>query len=117
MLELFRSYLSENARIKVKYIPYYLKWISECYAYINESIEHHISSEQKQRFLSHMSKSREDWQVKHADYALRLYNFFLSRQWKEPSSDSANFENEWKIIEDNTRNALRLRYRSPNTER
>jgi integron integrase len=117
MLEPFRSYLSENAHIKVKYIPYYLKWISECYAYSNESIEHHISSEQKQRFLSHMSRSREDWQVKQADYAIRLYNFFLSRRREEYSSDSANFTNEWKMIEDNTRNALRLRHRALSTEK
>lgn len=100
MLEPFRRYLSENARIKVKYIPYYLKWISECYSYINRSIEQHISSEQKQQFLSHMSRSHEDWQVKQADYALRLYNFFLSRHREEFSHDSANFKNEWKMIED-----------------
>lgn len=117
MLEPFRKYLSENAPIQVKYIPYYLRWISECYAYSNGSIEHHICSEQKQQFLSHMSKSHEDWQVKHADYALRLYNFFLSRHRKEFSSDLANFKNEWKMIEDNTRNALRLRHRSLNTEK
>lgn len=115
MLEPFRRYLSENARIKVKYIPYYLKWISECYSYTNRSIEQHISSEQKQQFLSHMSKSHEDWQVKQADYALRLYNFFLFHHREEFSSDSANFKNEWKMIEDNTRNALRLRHPSLST--
>jgi len=117
MLEQFQKYLSENARLNTKYIPYYLKWISECYAYLNESLEHRINSEQKQQFLGHLSKSYEDWQVKQADYAIRIYSFFLSRQLKAPSTDLPDFDHEWTVIEDNTRKALRLRHLSLSTEK
>lgn len=47
MLDQFRRYLVEDARTQTKYIPYYLKWISECYAHLGESLEQKISSEGK----------------------------------------------------------------------
>lgn len=116
MLEQFQRYLSENARFKAKYIPYYVKWVAGCYAHAGESAERPIGSEQKQEFLMEISKSYEDWQVKQADYALRMYNFFLSRQGK-PSLSSSGLENEWRILENATRKALRLRHRSLSTEK
>ncbi len=97
MPEQFKRYLTENARIQAKYTHYYLKRISECYAYFNESLEQKISSEQKQQFLHHMPRSHEDGQVKQPDYALRLYNFFLSRQGKQPPSGSVDMEKEREL--------------------
>ncbi len=64
-----------------------------------------------------MSRSNEDWQVKQADYSLRLYDFFLSRQDKQPSSGSAVIEKEWIMVEDETRKVLRLRHLSLSTEK
>jgi hypothetical protein len=112
MFEEFQRYLIKNSRQQDKYIPYYLKWISDCYSFNNEPVDHNLNSEQKQQFLTHLAKNREDWQVKQADYALRLYNFFLSRNKKETSASK-----EWKIIEENTTKALRLRHRSLSTEK
>jgi integron integrase len=103
--------------ISSKYIPFYLKWISECYAFHDVPIEHRIMAEQKQQFLTHLSKTHENWKVKQADYALRLYNYFLSRICKEPSAFSPEIEKEWNILEENTVNALRLRHRSIRTEK
>ena len=117
MLNQFQKYLLNNGRQPDKYIPYYLKWISDCYSFTNEPVEHRLNSEQKQQFLNHLAKSHEDWQVKQADYALRLYNFFLSRHKKEPSESKDKFDADWLIIEDNTKRALRLRHRSLSTEK
>lgn len=117
MFDQFQKYLLNNRHQKDKYIPYYLKWISDCYSFINAPVEDRLNSEQKQHFLSHLAKSHEDWQVKQADYALRLYNFFLSRHKKEPSESKDKFDADWSIIEDNTKRALRLRHRSLSTEK
>jgi len=117
MLDQFKGYLTENAHIQSKYIPYYFKWISECYAYLDVSLEQGISSEGKQQFLRYMSRSYKEWQVKQADYALRLYNFFLSRQGKQPPSAWADIEKEWGMVEDETRKVLRLKHRSLSTEK
>ena len=55
MFDRFKAYLLRNGHIKQKYVPYSVKWVSDCYG----------------------------WQVKQADYALRLYNFFLSQEKKD----------------------------------
>jgi hypothetical protein len=43
-------------------------------------LEKRITQDEKREFLKHLSKGHEDWQVKQADYALRLYGFFLARE-------------------------------------
>ncbi|MFB3885541.1 MAG: septal ring lytic transglycosylase RlpA family protein [Thermodesulfobacteriota bacterium] len=47
-----------------------------------------------------------------ADYALRLYSFFLNRELESLSDTSKDLEEEWKEVEVETRKALRLRHRS-----
>lgn len=70
MLDKFRSYLTGIARINDKYIPYYIKWIAECYTFHQESETNPMDLEHKQAYIRHLAKNH-DWQVKQADYALR----------------------------------------------
>jgi integron integrase len=117
MLEEFRAYLIHKARIKEKYIPFYIKWVSDCYAFFDLPSDHPLSNDQKEEFLKHISKRQEEWQVNQADYAIRLYSFFLNRELKSPSNTSKGLEAEWKEVEEETRKALRLRHRSLSTEK
>jgi len=117
MLQPFQAYLTTTAHIKVNYIPYYLKWVSDCYAFLDCPIGQAIGADQKQQFLKHISKRHEEWQVKQADYALRLYGYFLSRTREESSIDSSTAEEGRKRLEEDARRALRLRHRSYNTEK
>ncbi|MEW6162820.1 MAG: integron integrase [Nitrospirota bacterium] len=116
MFDRFQDYLLNTAHIGEKYIPYYLKWVSDCYAFLNEPVEKTIPYDRKLQFLKYISKNHEDWQVKQADYALRLYDFFISRELKGHAENSETSE-EWKTIEEETRKALRLRHRSYSTEK
>ncbi|MCX6353457.1 MAG: integron integrase [Candidatus Aureabacteria bacterium] len=113
----FKDFLVNKAHIKDQYIPYYLKWVSDCYLFIGEAETSVLSTEQKQRFLKHLSKTHEDWQVNQADNSLRLYSFFISSGEKERSSHAPAVENEWVKIETQMREALRLRHRSYSTEK
>lgn len=72
MLSAFKDYLIQGALVKEKYIPFYLKWVSVCYAFLDEPDSHALSLEQKKHFLKHLSKAHEQWQVKQADNALRF---------------------------------------------
>jgi hypothetical protein len=108
MLEKFKAYLLETAYIKDRYVPYYMKWVSECYAFLDEPIESILNSDQKQAFLRHLSRSHEDWQVRQADYALRLYNFFLSQKERAETRVSEGTDEAWRLVEERTVNALRL---------
>jgi len=118
MFDQFQKYLVNKIHIKDKQIPCYLKWISEGYKFLNVPVQDIITNDQKQQFLKHLSKSHEDWQVKQSDYALKLYGFFLAHEQQgKTDSSSVAASNEWKMLEEKTREALRLRHRSYSTEK
>ena len=79
MLRAYESFLIKKGSVKSQSVPYYLKWVSDCYGFLNEPLSNRLGSEQKKQFLSEMAKQHEDWQVKQADTALRLYDYFLSK--------------------------------------
>lgn len=116
MLTNFKDYLIQKSLVKEKYILFYLKWVSDCYSFLNESDSRILSQERKQAFLEYLSKTHQDWQIKQADNALRLYSYFLSE--KSASSENlSDSEKEWQSLEVKTRNALRLKHRSYSTEK
>ena len=116
-MEKFQDYLLSKAHIKSSYVPYYIKWVSQCYGFLDESIRNIISPDHKQRFLKELSRNHQDWQVRQADYALRLYDFSLSRGERSKQGDSSGGMAEWRKLEEEARKALRLRHRSLNTEK
>jgi integrase len=117
MLDAFKNYLAKTAQVKAKYVPYYLKWVAGYYAFFDLANSQPVSNDQRKQFLKHISRSYEDWQVKQADAALRLYNYFLSIDHRGPPASSSDRNEEWKLLEEKTREALRLRQRSYNTEK
>jgi integron integrase len=117
MIREFESYLSNKKHVKDKYFPYYIKWVSDCYSYLDESVESRLPADRIQTFLSHLSKKHEDWQVNQADYALRLYQFFLSMGKRHKQDNSGGAQYKWKELEEETRKVLRIRHRSLRTEK
>ncbi len=116
MLKNFEAFLKRKGSVKTQYISYYLKWVSDCYHFLNKPMENRLTLEQKSQFLTDMTKRYEDWQVKQADTALRLYDYFLSIN-KSPSSDAPSEKESWSVFEEKMREALRLRHRSLSTEK
>ncbi len=120
MLRAYEAFLVKKGTIKSQYVPFYLKWVSDCYSSLNEPLSNRLGAEQRKQFLSEMAKRHEDWQVKQADTALRLYDYFLSKNVMpaitEASSPSSHTE-KWKPLEEKMREALRLRHRSLSTEK
>jgi integron integrase len=117
MLDQFRYYLIRTVHTKEKYIPYYIKWISDAYEFLKKNAVHALNAQERQEFLKHLSRDHEDWQVNQADYALRLYQYFLSREIQQVRGESGSVSESWRIVEEKTRDALRLRHRSYNTEK
>ena len=118
MLETFKSFLSSKGKVNDKYIPFYLKWITEGFSFLDIPLSQTITNEQKSQFLKHLSKSHEDWQVNQADHAIRLYGYFLSREHSnEAGGISKALINNWKAVEEKTIEAIRLRHRSYSTEK
>jgi integron integrase len=117
MLKAYEAFLTKKGTVKTQYVPFYLKWVSDCYTLLNEPLSNRLGSEQKNQFLSHMAKRHEDWQVKQADAALRLYDYFLSRTISPETGEPSSQEEKWRLLEEKMRNALRLRHRSLSTEK
>lgn len=117
MVEAFNRFLLHKGSIKPQNVPFYLKWVSECYTFLNESPSSRINGDQRKQFLEYMSKRQEDWQVKQADTALRLYDCFLSREIKANAERGPVADGDWRALEEKMREMLRLRQRSLNTEK
>ena len=117
MIKDFQDYLLRRVHIRDKYVPYYVKWVSDCYSFLDVPMQHNFPSDQKNNFLKHLAKKHEDWQGRQADYALRLYSYFLTHLKKDTNDGSENSEALWNELEKDTRKALRLRHRSLSTEK
>jgi integron integrase len=117
MIGPFKDYLLRMGSVKEKSIPFYLKWVGDCYAFLDLSMVASLNSDQRQQFRQHMAKKHEDWQVKQADHALRLYDYFLSQAGDRAENGDLDTSQDWEVLEARTREALRLRHRSLSTER
>lgn len=117
MLKNFETFLNKKGSLKPRYIPYYLKWVSDCYHFLNQPLSTRLNSDQKKQFLSHMEKKYEEWQVNQADTALRLYDYFLSQTSLPKTGDMSPDKESWRSLEEKMREALRLRHRSLSTEK
>jgi hypothetical protein len=113
----FSDYLARTVRAKEKYIPYYLKWVGDCYTHFNRDPGQTIEAREREEFLKILAKHHEDWQVDQAEYALKLYQFFLAKARETPSAERLAVPEAWNTLEDRVREALRLRHRSLSTEK
>ena len=117
MLSAFKDYLAEKAVVQDKYVPYYLKWVGDCYGFLDRPESEPTGLEDKERFLKDLAKTHEDWQVSQADNALRIYDYFLSSRTKSVLGNDGDTGGAWASLEARTREALRLRQRSYSTEK
>ncbi len=113
----FQSYVVSKSALNEKNAPYYVRWVSSCYAFVNQSLSEVLTNGQKQDFLKHFSKNHEDWQVKQAKTAIRLYDYYLSGLQKSAKEESSESKEKWGVVEANMQNAMRLRHMSYRTEK
>jgi len=101
--------MKNNGATQQKQIPYYVKWVTNCYTFCKVPAEKILSADQKKQFLDMLENSREDWQVKQAEQALRLYTYFVLRygQRPEPTIDGGK---EWNLVIEKMIKVLRLKH-------
>jgi len=90
MLTAFKQFLNNKERIPERNIPYYLKWVADCYRFFNAQETDLLTNDQTSQFLTHLAKKHEDWQVEQADRALKLYGYFLSKTKKGEGDPGPN---------------------------
>lgn len=115
MLDRYRDYLLKEVKVEKKYVPYYIKWVSNCIDFLKVDSGVRIANDDRLKFLEHLSNRFEDWQVRQADYSIKLYNHFLFKQ-KEKITKDLKDKKLWDRVEKLTVKALRLRHLSYRTE-
>ncbi len=108
----FRHFLRQR-NIKEKSIPYYIRWVIGCYNFLEKDLIETINGDEKKDWLRNLSIRYEDWQVKQADYALKLYTYFISNQHDHRCGSTPD---KWENLARETRKVLRLKHRAYRTE-
>jgi len=112
----FERHLAEQAHIAEKYVPHYRNWVVRFYEQLGKAPDYAFNSEEKTAFLREMGRHHEDWQVRQADHALRLYRHYLGVQAATPGAVTIDVNGAWQEAIDDMRTALRLRHCAWRTE-
>ena len=113
----FKTYLIAKRIVPEKRVPYYVSWVSRFYAFCNKNPGDDVSDAEIDKFLRHLNKSCEEWQIKQAKEAVDLYRF-IHRKSTVPGGDTLmDADSRWKQVADETVRMLRLKHRSMSTEK
>ena len=116
-LEEFRNYLISKNIVTEKKAPYYIVWVSNFYIFTEKKPGSGFSNAEVDRFLKHLSKSKEEWQVNQAKEAINLYRFFLRRSHSTVEKGDLQSDSRWKRASDEMVRMLRLKQRAITTEK
>lgn len=94
-----------------------MSWVSQLYSYLHQDMDRVVARENVDAFLKHLSVSREDWQVRQAREAIRLYRYMQKRNLQPAKSPASRLDAEWRVAADQMTKVLRLKKRVLTTER
>jgi integron integrase len=91
--------------------------VTQCLAFLDKPENDEISPVDIDRFLNHLAKIKEDWQVKQAKEAIGLYEYFKTNDIIQNPSSEILADDQWKTAAKRLTNCLRLKHRSLSTEK
>ena len=47
MLRAYEAFLTKKGSVRTQSVPYYVKWISDCYGFLNEPLFHRLGSKNR----------------------------------------------------------------------
>jgi hypothetical protein len=59
----FGKHLESKRIITKNRVPFYVAWVSQFYKFIDKKSTEEFTPEEVERFLKHLTKNREEWQV------------------------------------------------------
>lgn len=118
MLKRFQAFLLRNRAVRPRYISYYLKWVLDCYHFLDKSLSNRLGSDQIKKIPRSSGNTPRGVAGEtggHGTATLRLFPLQRCATWK-----IANFhtkEKKWASLHEKMCQALRIRHRSLSTER
>ena len=120
----YSAFLTERQKVAENKISFYVFWVGK---YLAFSCQTNNAPEQEpgnkiDRFLAELGKTYEDWQVKQAHDAVKLFQYFQaqgnrSKKVMRSGVAASRTSPAWQQIEEQFIKALRLRHRSLSTEK
>ena len=115
-MERFKSYLISRNVVAEHKVPFYLHWIGRFYTFGHKQPGDPVNRDEIDRFLKHLSKQKEKWQVDQASEAIQLYLFYRKRKNGKKTQTDIRVETQWKSAGDDMVKMLRLKHLSYRTE-
>jgi len=114
----FQEHLVRVAHVPAHNAAYYVGWVRQAYECAHRPPDEPLPPELEQQALAKLQQQCEDWQVRQARHALRLYRYFLSSQQAEqdPLPASGN-PAAWRDVAETVRRVMRLQHKSLHTEK
>ena len=113
----FINYLVSKGFTSKKEAHFYRLWIINLYDFIGEKLGNLVENDLIDRYISNISKSKMEWQVKQAQEAIRLYMYYLKRSQTKSCPVGNDVQQQWKTVASEMVNILRLKQLSLQTER
>jgi integron integrase len=117
LIQNFEKFLSTKQIVPESRINFYISWVTQCLAFLDKPENDEIRPVDIDRFLNHLAKIKEDWQVKQAKEAIGLYEYFKTNDIIQKPSPEILTDDQWKTAAKRLTNYLRLKHRSLSTEK
>ena len=70
----FGKYLESKRIVSKERVLLYVAWVSQFFKFIDKKSTEEITPKEVERFLKHLTKKREEWQVTQAEKATYCFN-------------------------------------------
>ena len=94
-----------------------MNWVTKCLTLHRKKSGDELSSKEIELFLEKLSKTKEEWQVQQAAYAIRIYQYYAKTKRSSIQFDSIDDKAQWRFVANEMKNMLRLKQRALTTER
>jgi hypothetical protein len=116
-MEDFANYLISKQFVSKKVSHFYRLWVINLYDYIGKKPGKTLENSDIDRYINYITKSRMEWQVRQAQEAIRLYQYYLERPQNKSTSIKDDIKTQWKTVASETVKILRLKQLALQTER
>ena len=97
-MEDFINYLVSKGFTSKKEGHFYRLWIVNLYDFLGEQPGNRVNNDEIDRYISYISKSKMEWQVKQAQEAIRLYLYYLKRPRIKSGPIGNDIQQQWKTV-------------------
>ena len=94
----YLEYLQSRHIASKKSLPYYVSWVSKFYAFCNKETAADVSADEIDKYLKSLSSTCEEWQIKQAHEAIKLYLFFQKKKIPDQSNSKVISDTQWKAV-------------------